>query len=55
MFKGNLTVQPGVHLAGNPAGQSRNGLKLFQRGAEEGLRGAEVFEYLLFARRADTG
>src|SRR5918997_5197034 len=55
MFKGKLTVQPGVHLAGNPAGQAWNGLKLFQRGAEEGLRGAEVFKDLLFARRSHAG
>ena len=51
----DLTVQPGVYLAGNPTRKPRHGFELLERGFEEGFRGTEVFEYPLFARWADAG
>src|SRR5215212_4424345 len=50
-----LTVQPGVYGAGNPFGETGDGLELFERGVEKDLGGTEVFKNLLFARRADAG
>src|SRR5215216_3831068 len=53
--KGRLAVQPGVDLAGDLFRQPRHSLELLEGGGQKGLRGAEVFEDLLFTRRADAG
>src|SRR5215216_2138190 len=50
-----LSVQPRVNLAGDLPGEARHGLQLLQRGAQESLRGAEVVQDLLFARRSHAG
>src|SRR5215211_3928856 len=50
-----LSVQPRVNLAGDLPGEARHGLQLLQRGAQESLRGAEVLQDLLFARRSHAG
>jgi hypothetical protein len=48
-------VQPGVYGAGDPLGEAGDCFEFFERGVEEGLGGAEVFEDLLFARGTDAG
>src|SRR5215210_4975607 len=55
IFKANLTVEPRVNLAGDLPGEARHGFQLLQRGAQESLRGTEVLQDLLFARRAHAG
>src|SRR5215210_5570976 len=48
-------MHPCVDFAGDPSGESWDGLQLFERGIEEGFWGAEVGQYLLFAFGADAG
>ena len=54
-LKRDLTVQPGVDLAGDPARQPRHGFEFLQGGCEKGLRGSEVLEDLLFSGGTDAG
>lgn len=54
-LKRDLTMQPRVYLAGDPARQPRHGFELLQGGCEEGLRGSEVLEDLLFPGGTNAG
>ncbi len=47
-------MHPRVDLAGDAAGEARDGFELLEGGVEEGVRGAEVVQDLLLARGADA-
>src|SRR5215203_3830733 len=48
-------MHPCVNFAGDPSGESWDGLQFFERGVQERFGGTEVVEYLLLAFGADAG
>src|SRR5215210_2973355 len=48
-------MHPCVNFAGDPSGESWDGLQFLERGVQKCFGGAEVVEYLLLAFRADAG
>src|SRR3954470_24692570 len=52
--KEHLTMKPGIDLTGDPARQPRHRFDLFEGGGKKGLRGAEMLQYLLFARGSNA-